>query len=70
MDKKTMNKELNRRFKEVRKRLELDAKDIASAMDSHIQDIFEHGKNVAMAEAELKGCCKDGKKKDCKCIRK
>ena len=41
-------------------------------LNDFVREIYEFGMEVGEAKekARAKGCCKDGKKKDCKCIRK
>lgn len=66
MDKKT-DKELKARFKDEVKELNAEANFVWKELHKYQTHVFEYGRRVGKAEAEIKGCCKDGKKKDCKC---
>lgn len=59
---------LKTKFKREVKELNADANYILCEINKYVKNVYEFGIRVGTAEAELKkGCCKDGKKKDCKC---
>ena len=70
MDKKTIEKEVKKRFKEEIKDLNEQGTALYWDINGYVKHAFEYGKKIGMFEAEMKkGCCKDDKKKDCKCAK-